>query len=208
MVTLLRIFLILSRPLLFTVLDQLQNQRQLMLSPFSGHWASRLVYMPRHAPTRPLVQARKYLTHDSEVVISSIADDGDTTRACRARRSAERLALQAGDRLYRRRRTRRGHPEIDPSAQAPARSERPQARQPRRRRCGLALISPWLTSITGQLECRPSTLKRHSWPRQRIVWLTRKRSFAPDFRHAKYRLKPTRRLALSPLSDRRCRSLQ
>ena len=29
-----------------------------------------------------------------------------------------------------------------------------------------------------------STLKRHSRPRQRIVGLTRKRSFAPDFRHA------------------------
>src|SRR6266853_2370826 len=28
------------------------------------------------------------------------------------------------------------------------------------------------------------TLIRHSWPRQRIVGLTRNRSFAPDFRHA------------------------
>jgi hypothetical protein len=53
-----------------------------------------------------------------------------------------------------------------------------------------------------------STLKSHSWPRQRIVGLTRKRSFAPDFRHANHRLKPTRRLAPLPLSDRRCRSLR
>src|SRR5882724_11621970 len=90
MVTLLRIFLSLSRPLLFTVLDQLQNQRQLMLSPFSGHRASRLVYMPRHAPTRPLVQARRYLTHDSEVVIPSIEGDGQLS-------AQERHRLAVGD---------------------------------------------------------------------------------------------------------------
>jgi hypothetical protein len=58
------------------------------------------------------------------------------------------------------------------------------------------------------LEPRKSTLKSHCWPRQRIVRLTRKQSFAPDFRHANHRLKPTRRLAPLPLSDRRCRILQ
>src|SRR5207302_3417406 len=61
MVAFLRIFSSISRLLLFTVLDQLQNQRRLMPYPCSRHRISRLVSLPSDAPTRPSVQARKYL---------------------------------------------------------------------------------------------------------------------------------------------------
>jgi hypothetical protein len=59
MVTLLRISLSLSRSLLFTVVDQLQNHRRLILCPFSGHRGSRLVFKPRDALTRTLCKPVK-----------------------------------------------------------------------------------------------------------------------------------------------------
>ena len=55
------------------------------------------------------------------------------------------------------------------------------------------LIAPRRTSSIGVGTAACDPYKSHSRPRQRIVGSTRKRSFAPDFRHADHRLKPTRR---------------
>src|SRR6266542_4921993 len=89
MVTSLRVFLSFSRQLRFTVLEQLQNQRQLMLCPFSGHRLSRLDFKPRDALTQPLVQARKYLTHDSVRVSTGIPHPAHAAREAGADRPTE-----------------------------------------------------------------------------------------------------------------------